>query len=51
MIIVVVYADDIIFGSNLSILRRKFATKMQEEFDMSMLVELSFLLGLQVTQT
>jgi hypothetical protein len=51
MIIVVVYVDDIIFGSNLTILRRKFATKMQEEFEMSMLGELSFFLGLQVTQT
>jgi hypothetical protein len=30
MIILVVYVDDIIFGSNLTILRRKFATKMQE---------------------
>lgn len=51
MIIVVVYVDDIIFGSNLTILSRKFATKMQEEFEMSMLGELSFFLGLQVTQT
>jgi hypothetical protein len=50
MIIVVVYVDDIIFGSNLTILSRKFATKMQEEFEMSMLGELSFL-GLQITQT
>jgi hypothetical protein len=51
MIIVVVYVDDIIFGSNLTILRRNFATKMQEEFEMSMLGQLSFFLGLQVTQT
>jgi hypothetical protein len=51
MIVVVVYVDDIIFGSNLTIMRRKFATEMQEEFEMSMLGELSFFLGLQVTQS
>jgi hypothetical protein len=50
-IVVVVYVDHIIFGSNLTTLRRKFATKMQEEFEMSMLGELSFLLGLKVNQT
>jgi hypothetical protein len=46
MIVVVVYVDDIIFGSNITTLSRKFATKMQEEFEMSMLGELSFFLGL-----
>ena len=51
MIFVVVYVDDIIFESNLTTLRRKFATKMQEEFEISMLGELSFFLGLQVNQT
>jgi hypothetical protein len=51
MIVLVVYVDDIIFGSNLTTLRRKFATKMQEEFEVSMLGELSFFLGLQVNQT
>ena len=51
MIIVVVYVDDIIFGSNFTTLRRNFATKMQEEFEMSMLGELSFFIGLQVTQS
>jgi hypothetical protein len=51
MIVVVVYVDDIIFGSNITILRKIFATKMQEEFEMSMLGELTFFLGLQVTQT
>jgi hypothetical protein len=48
---VVVYLDEIIFGSNLTILTKIFATKMQEELEMSMLGELSFFLGLQVTQT
>ena len=51
MIIVVVYVDEIIFVSSLTILTRNFATKMQEEFEMSMLGELSIFLGLQVTQT
>jgi hypothetical protein len=46
MIVVIVYVDDIIFGSNLTTLSRKFATKMQEEFEMSMLGELLFFLGL-----
>jgi hypothetical protein len=50
MIFVVVYVDDIIFGSNLTTLRRKFAIKMQEEFEMSMLRELSFFFGLQLNQ-
>jgi hypothetical protein len=51
MIVVVVYVDDIIFGSNLTILSKRFATEMQKEFEMSMLGELTFFLGLQVTQT
>jgi hypothetical protein len=51
MIVVVVYLDDIIFGSNITTLSRKFATKMQEEFEMSMLGEISFFLGLQINQT
>ena len=50
MIVVVVYVNDIVFGSNLTIMSRKFATEMKEEFEMSMLGELSFFLGLQVTQ-
>jgi hypothetical protein len=51
MIVVVVYVDDIIFGSNLAIMRGKFATEMKEEFEMYMLGEISFFLGLQVTQS
>jgi hypothetical protein len=50
MIIVVVYVDNIIFGSNLTTLSRKFATKMQEVFEVSMLGELPFFLVLQVNQ-
>ena len=45
MIIVVVYVDAIIFGSNLEILSVNFASEM------SMLGELTFFLELQVNQT
>jgi hypothetical protein len=51
MIIVVVYVDDIIFGRNLKSLRKQFATEMQKEFKMSVLGELTFFLGLQVSQS
>jgi hypothetical protein len=46
MIVVVVYVEDIIFGSNLTIMSKKIAIEMQEEFEMSMPGELSFFLGL-----
>ena len=48
MIIVVVYVDAIIFGSNLQMLSVKFAYEMKKEFKISMLGELTFFLGLQV---
>ena len=51
MIIVVVYVDDIIFGSNLQILSVNFPSKMKKEFEMSMLGELTFFLGLKVYQS
>ena len=51
MTIVVVYLYDIIFGSNLQILSVNFASEMKKEFEMSMLGELKFFLGLQVYQT
>ena len=51
MIIVIVYVDDIIFGSNLQILGVYFAYEMKKEFEMSMLGELAFFLVLQVYQT
>jgi hypothetical protein len=50
MIVVVVYVDDIIFGSNLTILRKQLSTEMKKEFEMPMLGELTFFLDLQVTQ-
>lgn len=44
-----VYVDDIIFGGNDSSCK-EFAKEMQKEFEMSMIGELSFFLGLQVIQ-
>ena len=46
MIIIVVYIDDIIFRSNTNNLSYKFAKGMQKEFEISMIGELSFFLGL-----
>ena len=43
MIIVIVYVDDIIFGSNIQILSVDFSSKMKKEFEM--LGELNFFLG------
>jgi hypothetical protein len=37
LLIIVVYVDDIIFCSNNELMSKKFATTMQQEFDMSML--------------
>ena len=51
MIIVVVYVDDIIFGSDLQIMSVNFASEMKKEFEMLMLGELTLFLGLQVSQS
>ena len=51
MIIVVFYVDDIIFGSNIQILSVYVSSEMKKEFEMSMLGELTFFLGLQFYQT
>jgi hypothetical protein len=51
LIIVEVYVDDIIFGSNEIKTSEDFAKKMQQEFKMSMLGELNFFIGLQIIQT
>ena len=48
--IVEVYVGDIIFGSNDDRLSKKFATKMQREFEMSLLDELTYFVGLQISQ-
>jgi hypothetical protein len=45
-LIVVVYVDDIIFVGSINKVCQEFAKEMQKEFEMSMLGELSFFLGL-----
>ena len=50
MIIIEVYVDDIIFRSDDDKLSQQFAKYMQSEFEMSLLGELNFFLGLQISQ-
>jgi hypothetical protein len=51
ILLIEVYVDDIIFGSDDDRLSQKFAKDMQSEFEMSLLGELSFFLGLQIRQS
>ena len=51
ILIAQVYIDDIVFSSTSEFLSNKFAKKMASEFEMSMVGELSFFLGLQIKQT
>jgi hypothetical protein len=44
-----VYVDDIIFGSTNYCHRKEFGEIMSKEFEMSMIGELTFFLGFQVT--
>ena len=46
-----IYVDDIIFGATQDSLCEEFVAAMKVEFEMSMMGELSFFLGLQVKQT
>jgi hypothetical protein len=50
ILLIEVYVDDIIFGSDGDMLRRKFAKYMHNEFEMSLHGELSFFLGIQIRQ-
>ena len=50
-LVVQVYVDDIIFGSTNEQLVNKFTKLMESEFEMSMVGELKFFLGLQVIQS
>jgi hypothetical protein len=43
--------DDIIFGGSCHALVAKFSDMMSREFEMSMMGELTFFLGLQIKQT
>jgi len=49
IILVQIYVDDIIFGATKDSLCEEFVAAMQGEFEMSMMGELSFFLGLQVS--
>ncbi|CAM8989629.1 unnamed protein product [Rhodiola kirilowii] len=49
-IIAQIYVDDIVFGSNTQKLMDQFVEQMQKEFKMSMVGEMNYFLGLQVTQ-
>jgi hypothetical protein len=46
-----IYVDEIIFGATLDSLAHEFSEEMKQEFEMSMIGELNYFLGLQVKQT
>ena len=46
-----IYIDDIIFGSTKASLWKEFAKSIQEEFEMSLMGELKFFLGIQINQS
>ncbi|GJR08564.1 retrovirus-related pol polyprotein from transposon TNT 1-94 [Tanacetum coccineum] len=50
LIIVQIYVDDIIFGSTCQDMCDEFVKVMHDEFEMSMIGELNFFLGLQIKQ-
>ena len=51
MIIVEVYVDDIIFGSDDEKMSKEFAKRMQKEFEMSLLRELNLFLDPNMLKT
>ena len=50
ILVVQIYIDDIIFGTTNESLCQEFSKVMQGEFEMSMMGELTFFLGLQAKQ-
>jgi hypothetical protein len=50
-LLVQIYMDDIIFGGSSHTLESRFQEMMENEFQMSMMGELTFFLGIQVKQT
>lgn len=50
-LLVQIYVDDIIFGGSSHALVAQFSDVMSREFEMSMMGELTFFLGLQIKQT
>ncbi|XP_019244462.1 PREDICTED: uncharacterized protein LOC109224331, partial [Nicotiana attenuata] len=51
LLVVQIYVDDIIFGATSDRLSKDFAKLMGSEFEMSMMGELNFFLGLQIKQS
>ncbi|KAK9185082.1 hypothetical protein WN943_025435 [Citrus x changshan-huyou] len=50
ILIVQIYVDDIIFGSTNELLCKDFSSCMSQEFEISMMGELKYFLGLQIKQ-
>lgn len=50
ILLVQIYVDNIIFGFTNESLCREFASLIQEEFEMSLIGELTYFLGLQIKQ-
>ena len=50
ILVVQIYVDDIIFGSTNESLCKEFSSCMSKEFEMSMMGELKYFLGLQIKQ-
>ena len=50
MLLVQIYVDDIIFGATNVFLYKEFSKCMHSEFEMSIMGELNFFLGLQIKQ-
>jgi len=48
ILLVQIYVDDIVFGATNDSLCKEFPKTMQGEFEMSMMGELSYFLGLQI---
>ena len=50
LLVAQVYVDDIVFGSTIDNLAQEFSEEMKKEFEVSMVGELNYFLGLQVKQ-
>jgi len=50
MFVLQIYVDDIIFGSTNQVFCEEFGRMMANEFEMSMIGDLSYFLGLQIKQ-
>jgi hypothetical protein len=50
-LLIQIYVDDIIFGGSSHTLMSRFQEMMESEFQMSMMGEITFFLGIQVKQT